>query len=512
MRTTLAASIVLAVCISGSFAAAEASGSEPVTFNKHVAPIVFEQCAACHRPGEVAPFSLLTYEDVRKRAKQIAVMTADRLMPPWKSVEGHGQFVDERRLSGEQIELIARWVEQGAVEGAAADLPAAPVFSDGWKLGEPDLVVTMPEPYEVPAEGPDIYRNFVFSLAVPEGKYIKAVEYRPGNRRVVHHAALALDTAGIARRQDEADPAPGFKGGLNIPGRLFPGSLAAWTPGRDPMPLPEGFSLPWEKGADLILQLHLHPSGKPETDQSSVGFYFTDQPPRRSMADLVLIDQKIDIPPGERAYRTRDELTLPIDVEAFGVFPHMHLIGRELKLTARPPEGDPISLLWINDWDFNWQNFYQYAEPVKLPAGTRLLMEALHDNSAENFRNPSNPPIRVTWGEETTNEMSVAILQLVPVNESDLPKLHQALGRRILGGFSAGGGNPRAAAGKAPSPDNVLERFDKNQDGKLDLDELAAAAGQPKALIEQLFKLFDRNGDGALDASELAAALSAFAK
>jgi hypothetical protein len=506
MRNAIAALFVVAFWAGIRLAAAEPSGSEPVTFNKNIAPIVFEHCAACHRPGEVAPFPLLTFDDVMKRAKQIQAMTGDRLMPPWKSVEGHGSFVGERRLTSQQIGLIARWVEQGTPEGEAGDLPPAPVFSNEWKLGAPDLVVTMPEPYEIPAEGPDIYRNFVFALEVPEGKYIKAVEYRPGNRTVVHHAALSMDAGGAARRQDDADPAPGFKGSLTIPGRLFPGALAAWTPGRDPMPLPDGFSLPWVKGADLLLQLHLHPSGKLETEQSSVGFYFTDEPPRRSMADLVLIDQDIDIPPGEAAYRTRDELTLPIDVEVFGIFPHMHLIGREIKITAHPPEGDAVSLLWINDWDFNWQNFYQYAAPVKLPAGTRLTLEAVHDNSAENFRNPNNPPAQVRWGEQTTDEMSAAVLQLVPAKEGDLPKLYESHRRRILGGFTAAGSE--LPAGNAPSPEKLLERFDRNQDGKLDPDELATASGRPKEVVNQLANLFDRDGDGALDKTELAAALA----
>jgi mono/diheme cytochrome c family protein len=394
-----------------------------VTFTKDIAPILSRHCAECHRPGDVAPFSLLTYADARKRATMIQAVTADRLMPPWKSVEGHGSFVGERRLSAEEIERIARWVEQGKPEGDPKDLPAPPRSREGWKLGRPDLVVTMPVAYEVPAEGRDIYRNFVFKLDIPEGKYIRAVEYRPSNRRVVHHATLTIDATGRARKQDEADPAPGFDGAGNPPGQLLPGSMGTWTPGRDSMPLPDGLSMPWKPGADFALQLHLHPSGKPEAERSSVGFYLTDQPPRRSMMDLLLIDMKIDIPPGERSYRTRAELTVPIDVEVLGTFPHMHLIGREIKLTAYPPKGEPVSLLWIDDWDFNWQTYYQYAAPVRLAAGTRIVMEAVHDNSADNIRNPNQPPKRVRWGEQTVDEMSLAFLQVMPVREEDFDKL-----------------------------------------------------------------------------------------
>jgi mono/diheme cytochrome c family protein len=413
-----------------------AADSEPVTFNRHIAPLVFEHCAVCHRPGQVAPFTLLSYADLKKRGRQIQSVTAERVMPPWKSVTGHGQFVGERRLSPEQIALIERWVRQGMLEGDARDLPQPPRFAEGWTLGPPDLVITMPEPFEVTADGPDIYRNFVLDLSVPEGKYIKAVEYRPGNRSVVHHAAFASDPTGKLREKDAADPAPGFAGGLNIPGQLFPGSLAVWAPGHEAVPLPEGFSLPWKSGADLVLQLHLHPSGKPEKEQSTIGFHFTEEPPRRSMADLLLIDKKIDIPPGDRAYRTHDEVVLPAEMDLLGIFPHMHLIGRQIKITAHPPEGEPYSLIWIDDWDFNWQSYYQCAQPVKIAAGTKLVLEAVHDNSVENFRNPSQPPRRVKWGEQTTDEMSVAILQLTPTNEADLPKL-APLRPRIVGGILA---------------------------------------------------------------------------
>jgi hypothetical protein len=407
------------------------------TFNKHIAPIVFAQCSGCHHPGEVAPFSLLTYDDVKKRAIQIAQVTSDRFMPPWKSVEGHGRFVGERRLTADQIALISRWVDQGALEGAAADLPPAPKFETGWTLGQPDIVLTMNEPYAIPADGPDIYRNFILPLSLPDGKYIKAIEYRPNNRRIVHHALFSVDASDQSRKADEADPLPGWKGSLNIPGRLFPGTLAVWAPGHEAHPLADGLSMPWKNGWDFIMQLHLHPGGKPEEEQSSLGIFLTDQPPRRSLVDVVLMVKQVDIPPGERAYRTRDEFTVPVEMQVLGLFPHMHMIGRDIKLTAHPPTGDPFSLLWINDWDFNWQSLYQCDPPAKLPAGTKVVLEAVHDNSAENFRNPNNPPQRVTFGEQTTNEMSAALVQLSPLRESDLPKMLEANPKRIISGITA---------------------------------------------------------------------------
>ncbi len=493
------------------------SNTAQVTFNRDIAPLVFAHCSQCHHPGEVAPFSLLTFKDAKRRAEQIRDVTRDGFMPPWKSVARHGQFVSERRLSKEQIALIDRWVEQGAVEGTT-NPPPAPTFRDDWKLGPPDVVITMPRPYSIPAAGPDIYRNFALELEIPEGKYIKAVEYRPGNRRVVHHAALAMDTLGTAKAKDEADPEPGYPGNLVIPGKLFPGSLAAWTPGRDPMPLPAGLSLPWKSGACLLLQLHLHPSGKPEQEQSRIGFYLTNEPPQRSMIDLLLIDPKIDIPAGEPAYRTRDEMTLPIEMEAFGIFPHMHLIGRELKVTAFPPgDQSPIPLLWINDWDFNWQNFYQYQTPQRLPAGTRLVMEAVHDNSAENFSNPNQPPQRVTWGEQTTDEMSIAVLQLVPVREAECEQLKSINHRRLLGGIAAHGSKPNGVIdSERPSPAELLQqllaRFDQNRDGKVDFAELAAASKKPLEEIEKFATPFDLDHDQALNIAELAVALAKLRK
>lgn len=409
----------------------------PVTFNKHIAPLVFAHCAQCHHPGEVAPFSLLTYGDAKKRAQQIAQVTADRFMPPWKSVEGHGRFVGERRLSSEQVALIARWVKAGAPDGDPRDLPPTPQFSDNWKLGQPDIVLTLDQPYAIPADGPDIYRNFVLTLAIPPGKYIKALEFRPSNRRVVHHALFASDATKNSRQQDEADPALGFQGSLNIPGRLFPGSMSAWAPGREARPLPEGIAMPWKNGTDLVLQLHLHPSGKPEEEQSSLGLFLTDEPPRRSMVDIMLLDRNIDIPPGEAAYRTKDEFQVPVDTEVLALFPHMHLIGRDFKLTAFPPTGDSFPLIWINDWDFNWQSLYQCDPPLVLPAGTKVVLEGVHDNSSANIRNPHHPPQRIQFGEQTSNEMTAALVQLVPVHESDLAQLTESNKRRIISGITA---------------------------------------------------------------------------
>lgn len=392
------------------------------TYCRDIAPVLNANCVTCHRPGEVAPFSLLTYKDARKHGKTIVAVVKKKIMPPWKAVPGYGDFVGARQLSDDQIASIDKWVKAGMPEGDRKDLPASPTFVSGWQLGPPDIVLEMPEPYNLPAEGRDMHRNFVLPLELPERKYIHAVEYRPSNRRVVHHAVLMMDPTQSSRKKDEADVGPGFTQVL-LPGRMLPGNMGIWTPGWQPVPLPEGLSVPWPKGADFVLQLHLHLSGKPESEQSKIGIYLTDQPPSKSTVDLLLEDRRIDIAPGQKAYRTRDYLFLPAEVDIFGLFPHMHWLGKEVKVTAKILGGEEQTLLWINDWNFKWQMYYQNVKPVRLPAGTELLMECVHDNSADNPNNPSLTPQRVVFGEQTFNEMSDVVVQVIPVNKTDIPRV-----------------------------------------------------------------------------------------
>ena len=389
-----------------------------VTFNRDVAPLVHAQCAACHREGETAPFSLLTYDDARKRAKQIVEVTHERVMPPWKAEpdEGRPAFLGERRLTDAQIGVLRAWLEQGTPEGDPADAPALPRFAAGWQLGEPDLVIRMPEAYRVPAEGRDIYRTFIVPVEVPPGKYVRAVEFRPGNPKVVHHAVLTTMPNVEARKLQRAEPkgnGPGFATGLVAPGERLPGSLGIWAPGKDAIPLPEGYAMAWPPGCELLLQLHLHPSGKPETEQSSIGLYLTDAAPRGQLRPIGLVNAEVDIPPGAKDYTLRDGHTLERDVAVIGLFPHMHLLGRTMTATATLPDGTVKPVLTIRDWDFAWQSYYQYAEPLRLPAGTRLQATWTFDNSADNPDNPSDPPRRVRFGEQTTDEMGVLILDVI---------------------------------------------------------------------------------------------------
>jgi mono/diheme cytochrome c family protein len=502
-----------------------AAPSQTPTFHGDVAAIVHKHCASCHRPGEVAPFSLLSYEDVAKRAEHVADITARRVMPPWKPLAGHASFLGERKLIDAEVKTIRAWADAGAPEGDVARRVAPPTFTSSWQLGEPDLVLTVAEPVAIPADGRDVYMNVILPLKVPTGKFLKAAEFRPGNPRVVHHAVLSIDERGEARKRDEAWPGQGFVA-VSPPGRFLPGTLAVWTPGRMPLALPEGIAMPWPAEADLVLNLHLHPSGKPETDQSSVGFYFTDEPPRHSLIDLTLIDTKINIEPGDKTFRTRDETTLPIDCEVLTIFPHMHMIGKEIDVTATLPDGKTKTLLRIDDWDFNWQDMYQFEPPVRLPKGTKVVLTAMHDNSADNPHNPKSPPERVRWGEQTFNEMSIAFLSLTPAKEDDLATIRGATKGFRLGIRPPGTKSVPALAAKPKQTmpltteqaktqaEAFMKKADANGDGKLTALEISRGV-EGRASEEEVARhldKFDTNGDKQLNVDEAAAVMKALAR
>lgn len=526
-------SAVLAFClaafvaVSASLQAAEKPATdESPTFNKHVAAIIWQNCVKCHRPGEVAPFSLTSYAEVAKRAELIAEVVGRHAMPPWKPVAGLREFSNGRRLTDAEIATIKKWAKSGAVEGAASDLPPLPKFTAGWQLGEPDVIVEMPEAAQIPADGRDVYLNVLLPLKVPTGKYIRAVEFHPGNKRVVHHAVLFYDTTGKSRERDEAEKGIGFRAGTP-PGKLLPGTLPIWTPGRNPLPLADGFAMAWPENADLVLNLHLHPSGKPETERSTVGVYFTDKPPTRRFVDIMMIDRKIDIAPGEKNFKTHDERMVPVDLELHSIFPHMHIIGKQMTLAAEYPDGRKETLFKIDDWDFNWQDAYEFAKPVLLPKGTKLTLDGVHDNSADNPQNPSNPPKRVRWGEQTFDEMSLAFLNLVPVQEGALPNGDVAMGgmRGTGSGAAKLGASIRAVsdliAGKKPAAAQpvdyterarrTMKRVDTDGNGRLSLAEITAVLGdkQTKETIEKTLARFDGDGDKELNLEETAVALKA---
>jgi peroxiredoxin len=392
---------------------------EPITFTKHVAPILWRNCARCHRPGEVGPFPLLSYRDAAKRADFIREVTAAGQMPPWKAHPGAGVFLDAPRLSAWEKDILARWAETGCEQGDPADLPPLPRFPDGWALGQPDLVLTMPEPYTVPANEVDIYRAFALPLTVDRDLTVTGVEFRPGNRRVVHHSRVHVDPTGDARRREQADSAPGFAGfyGNRLLELPYPG-LGAWTPGMTPRFAPEGTGRVLARGSEVVLNVHYHPTGKTEVDRSSVGLYFARKPVTRMMAGYTLCTTKIDIPPGEKRYTVILASRVKANVHLHTVVPHAHYLCREFRLAATLPDGTCQPLLWIQDWNLDWQDQYRFAKPVRLPEGTILTLAAYFDNSADNPRNPNKPPRRVRYGVTSDEEMCACHLELLPDDPS----------------------------------------------------------------------------------------------
>ena len=423
-QTVLIVSLVLGVTHSVALPAIPpqtAAADSQVTFNRNVAPMLFRYCATCHRPGESGPFPLLSYKDAKSHARQIAAVTQSRFMPPWLPEPGDFKFADELRLSDAQIALIARWVEQGATEGAASDLPPKPNFVEGWQMGTPDLVVQAGKPYLLPASGTDQYWNFIFRTPVTETRWLKGIEVRPGDKRVVHHANVLVDRMQSARAQ-ETSPGSGFGGmEIKIESEAFdPDShFLFWKPGTLPYSEPEGMALRIDPGTDLVLNIHLQPSGKEEWIQPSLGLYFTSQPATRFPMLLQLEnDRKLDIPPGEKNFLVTDDFTIPEDVELLAIYPHAHYVGKDLEAFATFPDGTKKSLIHIPSWDLNWQAVFRYVSPVELPAGTVISMRYRYDNSDENVHNPNIPPKRVISGNRASDEMAHLWVQVLPHNLS----------------------------------------------------------------------------------------------
>jgi len=417
-----------------------ASAATPVTFNKDIAPIVFENCASCHRPGESGPFPLLSYNDVKKRARQIAEVTEKRYMPPWLPDGPHGQFVGDRRLSREQVDLFRFWCEAGTPEGMPGDLPATPHWPEGWHLGQPDLVVEMPKAFRLPAEGRDVYRNFVVPIPLNQPRYVRAVEFRPDNRRIVHHAFVKVDASGQAHRLEGVDGQTGF-GGMNLPDsvKMPNGYFVSYQPGKIPSSEPPGYGWTLQPGQDLVLQTHLKPTGRPETLQAQVGLFFTHIPPTNVTLVLSLSSLNIDIPAGTNAWVLEDNFALPVEADVLSVLPHTHYLGKRLDGSALLPDGSSESLMSIPDWDFNWQGDYRYSHPVHLPAGTSLRMHFVYDNSAENPRNPNQPPREVLYGPQSSDEMGELWFQVRLNSTNDAAQLSAAYNnknRRMFTGYA----------------------------------------------------------------------------
>lgn len=400
-----------------------------LNYASDIAPLIQNKCAGCHQAGGIAPFSLKSYQDLKKRAETIDAVVASKYMPPWKPACGYGDFANPRSLTDDEIFSIRQWIKDGAKPGDLSALPLSPendARSQTWRAGKPDIIVRMDEPFKVPAEGPDIYRCFVFPLNNSENKFVSNVEFHPGNPKVTHHALFFLDNLGAASKKDQEEPGPGFNS-FGGPGFLPTGMLGGWAPGNSQLPLPSGVARLLRKNSDLVIQMHFHPDGKEELAGGELGVYLTKTPPRTLLLPLTMRSRKIDIAPGEKAYTVKTSTTVPADFDLLQVTPHAHLLCKEIKCEATTPQGKLIPLIWIKSWDFNWQEQYAYKTPVHLPQGTIVTAEFVYDNSDDNFRNPNHPPKRVSWGEQTTDEMALIFFGGIVSNNDEMSKYMHAM-------------------------------------------------------------------------------------
>lgn len=514
---------------------------EQVTYHSDVAPILFDKCAGCHRPGQVGPFPLLTYDDASQRARTILAVIESGYMPPWKPINHNLPYANDRRLTDRETSLLQRWVQQGKRRGDERAGPSRPEFPEKWMLGEPDLVVKMNGQFQVPASGPDIYRSFVFPLDLKEDKWVKAVELRPTARQSVHHALFFIDGTRSARKQDGQDGRAGISGmsflalangdsenedddsppgepapsdnwwqrlrGLASPpqptsqadrfgqlDRALSRGLGGYVPGAVPARLPDDLAMHLPAGSDVIMQTHFHPAGKPEIEQAELGLYFADKPPSQQLVPIQVpamfgFGARIDVPPGESDYVIEDAFTLPVAVQVISVGGHAHYICREMSMEATLPDGTSKMLMEIDDWDLDWQDRYYFQDRVQLPAGTKLKTRLVYDNSEQNPENPHQPPKRIRWGRQSTDEMGSVTLQVVAQDEAERPELESHLRQYFLDTvvrqFRDGNGMVR-----------LLRQLDSDGDGMLQRSE-----APPR--LSRNFSLFDRDRNNALDREEL---------
>ena len=484
--------------ITSSGLAATTSDKPAVTFSEHIAPLVFQNCTSCHRPGEAGPFSLTNYAETRKRANLIAEVTSEKSMPPWHPDPGCGEFLGERRLTTEQIAMLKSWAENGTPEGDASKTPPLPKFPEGWQGGTPDMVLTMEAPFTVAPDGPDVYRQFVIPTGLDADAWVQGIEIRSAGTGALHHVLVWLDSTGDARKQDETDPEPGFRK-MSF---KKTGALGGWAVGGGPRILPEGLAYPLPKGSDVVLSCHFHPTGKEAPEKVTLGLYIAKKAPTRQIVSLgmpPLFSRGVglDIPPGDPKYTVKDNLTLPVDTDLIAVGAHAHYVGKSMEAIATLPDGTKKPIFRISDWDFNWQDQYVYKQPIRLPAGTRIDATVVWDNSSSNQRNPSSPPRRITWGEESLDEMGSVGFVAVAANtweHDQLFALSKSKLREVTGGLMKEGAEALLVANKLKQ----AAEMDVNHDNKLSGDELPDFVKKSRVM-----NLIDKNGDGALDFDEL---------
>jgi hypothetical protein len=423
-----AAIVLVAAAILGADGAPGQGPAAVPTFTKDVAPILYKNCTGCHRPGEIGPMSLLTYEDVRPRAKDIRNNVGDGVMPPWHADKAYGRFANDRSLSEADKAVLLRWANNGAPKGDPNDMPPVPAYVEGWSLGRPDAVLEMPVDYKVPADGFVEYEYFEIPTNFTEDKWVQSIEVRPGARAVVHHViafarppqperrpggftfARGMDIPKNATGGADGKPANPANAAHGKPQSLFPAPerlgvyVGGFAPGTSAYRFEPGTAMLIRAGSTIVLQMHYTTNGKAAVDRTKLGFTFAKTPPERELRMGTLINGQLKIPAGEKDYSISAEMTTLTDVSLRSLLPHTHLRGKSWEYSVVYPDGRSEIILSVPKYDFNWQTEYVFAEPLKLPKGTRVRAVAHYDNSVNNKSNP-DPTVDVAWGDQTWEEM-----------------------------------------------------------------------------------------------------------
>ncbi len=386
--------------------------SDVPTFTKDVAPILYKNCTTCHRPGEIAPMSLLTYEDARPWAKAIRDEVSERNMPPWHADAPHGTFLNERGITDEERETLVKWASRGAPKGKPEDLPPQPQYPDGWSMGKPDIILEMPEPYKVPADGVVAYEYVYIPTNFTEPKWVQAIEVRPGDRSVVHHVLVYyrakpdLQRSPVLQPNKQLSQMPESPTGL-LPRRkdLPPARLiATYAPGTNPEVLPTGTALRLEPGGIIELQMHYTTNGEAAVDRTKVGLILSKDPSPREIRPSHFFNGTLNLPAGAADVSVEADVEFLQDATVWGLFPHTHLRGKKWEYKLVLPDGTSKTVLSVPKYDFNWQTYYMFREPLQVPKGAKLVSTAWYDNSPKNKANP-DPTVDVKWGDQTWEEM-----------------------------------------------------------------------------------------------------------
>jgi mono/diheme cytochrome c family protein len=403
-------------------AGAPAFSQQGPTYSQEISRIFQAKCQTCHRDGDIAPFALATYDDAVTWAQDIQTSITNGTMPPWKPVPGYGDFKYSLALTADEKQQILDWIGNGTPQGDPANLPDPVTDTGPWPLGQPDLVLQAPQPY-TPPRGTDVYRCFVLpDTGLTQTTYLSALDLLPGNRQIVHHAIIFIDTTGTAAKMDGADGQPGYTcfGGPGIPVDLTNifgaldalGGVGGWAPGSRGHYLPDGVGIMIPAGARLVMQIHYYPSAGTGPDQTSLGLYFATSQIQKRLYQIPIINDTFTVQPNtvKDVVGKFPPIPLPLSAKAITVFPHMHLLGRQIKIEMFDQQGNVTPMIYENNWEFNWQGSYTFKDPLAIPAYSTVKVTCTFDNTTDNPKNPNNPPIAVSWGERTTDEMCVGFV------------------------------------------------------------------------------------------------------